>query len=379
MESQRVMSVRNWSWSGVLLIAGGWLVGCGETPRVPEPAESPSAAPDVTPMDDPAVLAAIEQGDSKLQRDRAGYIVTLDYRGQEVTPEIAELWPQLPRLQALILSEVAISADILNHVSDCVGLRQLDLRDCPLTNEDLQILAPLQNLRALRLSGKSGATSVDDEGLPALQPLTSLKVLALDFLWVSGEGLNQLGALSGLEELYLASTLVADEDLEALQHFPNLKKLRVSKLSQVTGAGIEQIAQLSHLEDLDLSENSALFDNDIAPLAGMTTLRRLNLWRVALTDAGVAHLAGLTNLEWLNLDNTQLSDAGLKSLAGMHKLTFLHLGSTLISDAGLPELAGLKKLRDLKVTRTAVTQAGVTELRQQLPDTEIQLKYIAGE
>jgi hypothetical protein len=373
------MSVRNWQWSGMLLIVCGWMLGCNDTPRVPEPTTPQSAAPDSTPVDDPAVVAVLEQGEPKIQRDRAGHIVTLDYRGREVTPETAELWPQLPRLQALILSEVAISADILQHISACVGLRQLDLRDCPLTNADLPILAPLENLRALRLSGKSGATSVDDEGLPALQPLTSLKVLALDFLWVSGEGLNQLGALSGLEELYLASTLLADEDLAALQHFPNLKKLRVSKLSQITGTGIEQIAQLSHLEDLDLSENSALFDNDIAPLAGMTTLRRLNLWRVALTDAGVAHLAGLVNLEWLNLDNTQLTDAGLKSLSGMQKLTFLHLGSTSISDAGLPELAGLKSLRDLKVTRTAVTQAGVAELSQQLPDTQIQLKYIEGE
>ncbi|MBI2477943.1 MAG: hypothetical protein HYV60_04650, partial [Planctomycetia bacterium] len=48
-------------------------------------------------------------------------------------------------------------------------------------------------------------------------------------------------------------------------------------------------------------------------------------------------------------------------------------------DAGLPDLEGLTSLKDLKVTRTAVTEAGVAKLREKLPNTEIQLKYIEGE
>jgi len=35
--------------------------------------------------------------------------------------------------------------------------------------------------------------------------------------------------------------------------------------------------------------------------------------------------------------------------------------------------------KDLKVTRTAVTAAGVEKLKEKLPDTEIQLQYIAGQ
>ena len=63
----------------------------------------------------------------------------------------------------------------------------------------------------------------------------------------------------------------------------------------------------------------------------------------------------------------------------MKQLEFLHLGSTAVSDVGLKFLAPLTALKDLKVTRTAVTEAGVEELKQQLPDTKIQLKYLVGD
>ena len=70
---------------------------------------------------------------------------------------------------------------------------------------------------------------------------------------------------------------------------------------------------------------------------------------------------------------------GLPALSGLLKLEFLHLGSTSITDEGLVHLAGLKSLKDLKVTRTNVSEAGVTTLQKKLPETKIQLKYIAGD
>jgi hypothetical protein len=40
-------------------------------------------------------------------------------------------------------------------------------------------------------------------------------------------------------------------------------------------------------------------------------------------------------------------------------------------------IEGLTTLKDLKVTRTAVTEEGVAALQPKLPDTNIQLLYIA--
>jgi len=70
----------------------------------------------------------------------------------------------------------------------------LDLRACAVTNADLATLAGLTDLVALRLSGKSGATTVDDAGLGSLAPLTKLRVLMLDHLWIGGDGLTAIAA-----------------------------------------------------------------------------------------------------------------------------------------------------------------------------------------
>lgn len=307
-----------------------------------------------------------------------GYVTEVSFRGKETLPEgsLAQL-SQFPKLSSVLLNDVAISDDDLVAIGKLTSLTNLDLRGCPVSNAGMEHLSGLTNLRVLRLSGSNGKTTVDDGGLKPLASLKSLKALLLDFLWVSGDGIQELKGLDKVEELYLAGTLVGDADLAVVvETFPKLKKLRVSKLSQVTGEGLSHVKKLDQLIDLDLSENSALFDDGMTHLSGMTKLKRLNLWRVPLTDVGVADLAPLTNLEWLNLDNTQLSDAGLDHLAGMDKLTFLHLGSTYVTDAGLSKLAGLKSLKDLKLTRTAVTEDGVAELQKSLPDTEIQLKYL---
>ena len=183
----------------------------------------------------------------------------------------------------------------------------LDLRACAVTNADLVTLAGLGDLVALRLSGKSGATTVDDTGLGALAPLTKLRVLMLDHLWVGGDGLAAITPLVNLEELTLAQTLVRDEDLEVVAKFPRLRRLRLARTA-VTGAGLAHLAALEGLRDLDLSESVQLDDAALEPVGRLTSLRRLNLWRVPISDAGVAPLAGLGDLEWLNLADTPHTD-----------------------------------------------------------------------
>lgn len=374
----------------MLLIAGS--VGCQQQTPTPEAgdlneAQQPAAVstesgpPNEAPAtvaipDDPIAVAAIEKVAVSVKKDAEGFITEVNFRGSDVADDDLPHLTGLQRLQSILLNEATITDAALIPIGKIQSLRNLDLRDCPISNDGLTHLTNLTGLRALRLSGKSGATTIDDAGMDSVGKLIGLKALLLDFLWVSGEGLSQLGKLDGLQELYLAGTLVGDEDLAQVSLFPKLKKLRISKLSQVTGQGLSHVKQLTSLEDLDLSENSSLFDPDMVHLSEMKNLKRLNLWRVAITDAGVEPLAGLTKMEWLNLDNTQLSDVGLKYLKNMDQLTFLHLGSTAITNDGLSELAGLKSLRDLKVTRTAVTEEGVEKLKQELPKTEIQLKYL---
>jgi len=325
--------------------------------------------------DDSVAVTAIEAVTEKFRRDRNGSIIEVDFRGTEVDNSDLEPLAKLPRLRSVLLLGTAITDDGLPSLAQIATLENLDLRDCKVSNAGLAHLAPLSKLKALKLSGKNGSCSVDDDGMDHVAKLTSLKVLGLDFLWVSELGLEKLTGLRNLEEFYLTETTIGNEAIDLMIHFPNLRRLRVSK-TQIDAAGVVALAKLTSLEDLDLSECVQISDDAMKPLSKLSKLKKLNLWRINLSDAGIEPLQGMTSLESLNLDNTRLSDQGMAYLAGLTKLTFLHLGSTQISDTGLVHLEKLKALKELKLTRTAISQKGVDQLKLSLPDANIQLRYV---
>lgn len=301
-----------------------------------------------------------------------------NFTGVTVDDALAEAIGSQPSLVRLTITDSSMSLEGWQQLASLKMLEQLDLRGCAVSNEQLAAaVAGMPKLRALRLNGSSGATTVDDVGLKALKDCPDLKALALDYLWVGKAGLEYLSENKNLAELYLASTLVDDEATAALASMPSLRKLRLAQTT-ISKEGIEQLRALP-LTDMDLSECSQLDDAAMVSLGQIKSLKRLNLWRDAITDEGVQALSGLSALEWLNLDNTQLTNEGLSALSSMKQLSFLHLGSTGVSDEGLSQLYGLKALKDLKVTRTAVTEAGVQAVQQALPQVAVQLKYVDPE
>jgi internalin A len=65
---------------------------------------------------------------------------------------------------------------------------------------------------------------------------------------------------------------------------------------------------------------------------------KVNLRGTQVTDAGLKELAALKNLTTLDLNLTQVTDAGLKELATLKNLTTLELVYTKVTDVGLKEL-----------------------------------------
>src|SRR5262249_18038226 len=70
---------------------------------------------------------------------------------------------------------------------------------------------------------------------------------------------------------------------------------------------------------------SAVTDDDLYLLAGLTGMRVLNLNVTGVSDRGLAHLTGLTELRTLYLSRTRVTDAGLKHLEGLPGLQNLVL------------------------------------------------------
>ncbi len=356
-------------------VAAGCLLAAGCESSTQQQAIDRQAAPPATDAIVNQDTTSLEQAGAKLTRDSQNRVTAIDLRDIEVADSLAAEMAALTSVTRLTMNRSTMTTSGWEQLGQLSRLQQLDLRGCPVSNEQLTAaVSGMPRLRALRLSGDNDVTTIDDDGLAVLAGCPELKALAIDHLWISEQGLQHLVGNKKLAELYLASTLVDDASMQLIASMSSLRKLRLAKTA-VGAAGLETLTALP-LEELDISECSQIFDDAMVSVGKLTSLKRLNLWRDAITDEGVNHLAALTNLQWLNLDNTQLSDDGLVHLQGMTKLTFLHLGSTSVSDRGMPQLTGLTALKDLKVTRTAVTEAGVQTVQDALPDVSIQLNYI---
>ncbi len=328
--------------------------------------------------DDVEALFHVEAAAQSVRRDAEAFAIDVDFRGGNVTPQALVGLSGLRRLRAVRLGGTGVGDEACAALGVLPTLEDLDLRDCPVSDAGLASLVDLPKLKALRLSGKNGECSVSDDGMEHVGKIKSLKVLAIDFLWVSEEGLEKLKELKELQELYLAGTTIGNDAIGLLSQHPKLRKVRLAA-NQIDAEGLALLGKLTQLETLDLSECLQVTDQATTALANLKNLKDLNLWRVNLSDDGIAPIGVLTALERLNLDNTRLSDEGLGALAGLTELRFLHLGSTLITDAGLVHLEQMSKLEDLIVTRTAVTQEGVDALQAKLPKTKIQLRYLGDQ
>ena len=362
---------KNWCRAGVLAVTLTCLPACDTSNSQPGIKVGGAPAPAKEPAE---VVSSLEAAQASMRRNPAGSISQVEFRKSPLTDALAGSLSKLEGLQTLIIANSEMTMSGWQEIGKLTKLRTLDLRECKLGDAHFKAaVSGMTELVVVRLSGKSGATTVSDEGIAALKNCSKLRALAGDFLFISEVGISELAGLQSLSELYLAGTLVDDAALERIAAIPNIVALRIAKTS-VSKEGLEKLTKLQ-LEELDISECSKVDDSALEPIGKITTLKKLNMWRDPVGDAGMAFLKGLVNLEWLNVDNTQMTDAGLKSFAGYTKLTFLHLGSTAVSDAGMPDVLPMKSLKDLKVSRTSVTEAGVEPLRKAMPKLDIQLKY----
>ncbi|MCO8124060.1 hypothetical protein NHH03_20115 [Stieleria sp. TO1_6] len=356
------------------------LAGCTSEVAVNAPVESSQARASADEsLDGESLDAAIESA-AKVRRDGDGAIIEVDLR-ESPSLEVLSQLPKLPKLRSVLLSGTALTDAELKNVGRISSLENLDLRGCGVTDLGLATLTDLGHLKSIKFSGSDGVTQVTDVGLEKLSALKTLKVIALDFLPISDKGLKSIAKLTELRELYLAGTKITDASASTIGSFSQLSKLRVASTA-IGDAGVTQLAGLSGLVELDVSDCPGISDKALPVMLGIGKLTKLNLYSTAIGDAGwdlaAEQLPGEPPLQWLNVDKTPLTDASLATISRFQGLTFLHLGSTAVTDAGLPSLADLEKLQKLIVTRTAVTADGVKQLQSSLPQTEIQLEYVAG-
>jgi hypothetical protein len=247
---------------------------------------------------------------------------------------------KLPKLDRLVIDGLDLSDEDLAPLAQMSGLKALYIRDCPrLTDESLRCLRSLNNLQELTIEN-CGFTS---------QALTHVgKIVSLESLWITKTkvtDLSDLGSLSQLDMIDLSENQIGDDNLAKLADLPKLTRV-------------------------NLSENPLRRPGMIT---GKVAKNRwsLSLDSTALDDEGVAQLANLSGLKWLSLENTVVTSDCLNQLAKLPKLQGLSLIGTSVSDQGLEMLAGMPELKSLYLGRTKVTFAGVASLQDRRPSLTI--------
>ena len=169
-------------------------------------------------------------------------------------------FPALASLEDLHVTDIPITAAILETISRQTTVEYLALNNTGVTDTDLQHLSRLNNLRSLFLIGTkirgSGLAHlaepaklenlcltgcpVSDDGLAPLAAMTRLDWLDLNDTQVTDQGLSQLSQLKSLRKLYLDGTMVSDEGILQLRQSANLTDLALHR-TKVTAAGAAEL------------------------------------------------------------------------------------------------------------------------------------------
>jgi protocatechuate 3,4-dioxygenase beta subunit len=214
-----------------------------------------------------------------------------------------------------------------------------------------------------------------DDDLVHIRDLAGLKSLHLSGTCegpcpFTGEGLLNLQGMTKLRSLMLDFTSITDDSLVYLKSLKSLKKLSFWRNRNLTGEG------LVHLKDLPLRELAfyimPIEDDAMLYIKQLKSLEILSLQSTNVTDAGLAHLECLPRLKKLVLPK-QIGDAGLNYLKGLTSLEELVIYSKSITDAGLAHLKNLPSLKSLKLFSPLVTSTGVKQLTKHQPELDISI------
>ena len=238
---------------------------------------------------------------------------------------------------AINLEELWISGNPITDLSPLAALKNLiGLAAWDMDIEDFSPLAELTNLRWLELFN----TPISD--LSPLARLTSLKRMSL--YGTETENLSPLAGLTSLTQLQIANNETLS-DISPLAGLINLEWLDLHRCDSLSD--LSPLAGLTKLEYLNLNHTRRVSDYSLAPLSGLTELRRLRLAENRISD--VSPLSGLIDLVRLDLPRNEIVD--LSPLSGLAGLTELYLNANMILDVS--PLAGLINLEwlDLRVNQ----------------------------
>ena len=299
----------------------------------------------------------------------AARLIRLSFLGAKNVDAALEGIAALPMLKSVSMEGSDLTDAGLAAIAALPELNELDLtRVKGITAKGWKALARAAKLETLWLSN----TIIEDAAFKELGGLAGLKTLKIDGTNLTLENTGATFAqFKQLVELDAGGSPVNDEGLLALCAARGLEKLTL-RAATITDAGFQPVAQLLKLKELNLAEIPGLTGTGFADIAELSGLAVVTLSDSGITDKGMKSIARLFELKHLDLDRTKITDDGIKQLAGKRALEKLSVQETKVGDSGLlAVVAEAKSLKKVEVRKSKVSKGIGDEVRKVNPDVAI--------
>lgn len=284
-------------------------------------------AASLTSIDDLEVLSITNSGITdagvQLLADAFPNLRELDLSSNtNLTGQAMRSITSLEKLERLTLLQNRFNDLHCRRLSSLPELRALDLRgNMEVGDMTLRVLGKLPKLSGF----KHRSTVVSDRGIAGLAASPSLRAILMQDFAVSSSCGEQLRALENLTSLEIFRCQgFGTEGVLALAGMPELDRLTLRDLPEVSDEAMTAIATMPKLRRLYLHELTSVGDEGLATLADATELAVLDIWSLPrMTNASVEVIASLPKLKELSIRETGCSPEALEMILGIETLETL--------------------------------------------------------
>jgi len=158
-------------------------------------------------------------------------------------------------------------------------------------------------------------------------------------------------------EVNLASTWITDADLARLASLTELRKIDLAH-AKINDIAFQHLKPLKRVAWLNCFYCEYLTDGAIAYLKEWENLEYLNVRGSEVTSRMFEHIADMKELRVLDVGFSRVNDNDFEHLASLEKLEELHIGGNKMNGLALPLLRMLPSLRHLDVNGSQRTDSG---------------------
>ena len=251
-----------------------------------------------------------------------------------------------------------ISSQMLAQFKSLRSIIFHDLLDS-MNQELMSVMITLEFLEEIKLAAVMDQTNDIVNKLSILPNLRSLSIMTFDFMGkIDNEGVKILPTFKFLEKLSLGShSMITDEGMMWIMKMDNLRELSIVSCG-IGDEGLNYLSRLKLLEKLDISYCAKVTDKGLNYLSNLKLLVSLDTSKCSVTDAG---LINLTNLRKLNVRFCDKING--RGLIHFHQLDELDLTCTNVTNDELFLLAQLRSLRVLRLNNCEnISDKGVISL-----------------